>query len=60
MDQVLCFINVLVLMIALKYQNVENYIIGTIAGLLSFVFYIVLYNQMMSFVESNAYRKIEK
>ncbi|MGN1344320.1 MAG: helix-turn-helix domain-containing protein [Traorella sp.] len=57
---VLCLISILVLMISLKYKNVENYIIGIIAGLLSFVFYIVLYNQMMSYVESNAYRKIEK
>ena len=57
---VLCFISWLVLIIALKLQNVEIYIIGTIAGILAILFYIVLYNQMMIYVENNAYKKIEK
>ena len=57
---ILCFISWIVLIIALKFQNVENYIIGTIAGMLSILFYIVLYNQMMIYVENNAYKKIEK
>lgn len=57
---ILCFISWTVLIIALKFQNVEGYIIGTIAGMLSILFYIVLYNQMMIYVENNAYRKIEK
>ena len=34
--------------------------IGTIAGMLAVLFYIVLYNQMMIYVENNAYKKIEK
>ena len=34
--------------------------IGTIAGMLSVLFYIVLYNQMMIYVENNAYKKTEK
>lgn len=42
---ILCFVSLIVLIIALKFQNVEGYIIGTIAGMLSILFYIVLYNQ---------------
>lgn len=57
---VLCFISLIVLIVALKFQNVKIYIIGTIAGMLSILFYIVLYNQMMIYVENNAYKKIEK
>lgn len=57
---VLCVISVIVLIVALKFQNVEIYIIGTIAGMLTILFYIVLYNQMMIYVENNAYKKIEK
>ena len=40
---VLCFISWIILIVALKFQNVEFYIIGTIAGMLSVLFYIVLY-----------------
>ena len=44
---IICFISLIVLIIVLKYQNVEGYIIGVIAGMLSTLFYVVLYNQMM-------------
>lgn len=57
---VLCFIVWIVLIVSLKFQNVEFYIIGTIAGILAILFYTVLYNQMMKYVEDNAYKKIEK
>lgn len=57
---ILCCISWIVLIIALKFQNVEGYIIGTIAGMLAMLFYIILYNQMMIYVENNAYKKIEK
>ena len=57
---VLCFISWIVLIIVLKIQNFEIHIIGTIAGTLSVLFYLVLYNQMMIYVENNAYKKIEK
>lgn len=57
---ILCLISWLILIVALKFQNVEGYIIGTIAGMLAVLFYIVLYNQMMIYVENNAYKKIEK
>lgn len=47
----------LVLIISLKLQNVENYLIGTIAGLLAVIIYVILYNQMMIYVENSAYKK---
>ena len=57
---ILCFISLIILIIALKFQNIEGYIIGTIAGMLGTLFYIILYNQMMIYVEDHAYKKIEK
>lgn len=57
---ILCCISWLILIIALKFQNVESYIIGTISGILAILFYVILYNQMMIYVENNAYKKIEK
>ena len=48
------------LIIVLALQHVELYILGAIGGVLSTLLYIVFYNQMMSYVENNAYRKIEK
>ncbi len=57
---VLCFISLIIIIIALKFQNIEGYIIGTIAGMLGTLLYIVLYNQMMIYVENHAYKKIEK
>lgn len=54
------FISWLVLIVALKLQNVEIYLIATIAGMLSILFYAILYNQMMIYVEDHAYKKIEK
>ena len=46
--------------IALKSQNVDHALIGAVSGLLSVLFYAVLYNNMMIYVENNAYKKIEK
>lgn len=57
---VLCFISWCVLVIALILQHVEIYLTGTIAVLLAIFFYVVLYNQMMMYVENNAYQKQEK
>lgn len=54
-DICLCIIALIVLMVALKVQNVENYLIVTIEFLLAFIFYITKYNQMMKFIENNAY-----
>ena len=57
---ILCFISWVVLIVALKFQNVEFYLIGTIAGMLAMLFYIILYNQMMIYVENNVYGKKTK
>ena len=57
---VIVMISWIVLIISLKIQNVDFYLIGTIGGLLALLFYIVLYNRMMIYVENNAYKKIEK
>ena len=46
--------------IALKSQNVDHALIGAVSGLLSVLFYAVLYNNMMIYVENNAYKKTEK
>lgn len=50
----------IVVIVALKLQNVEGYLIGTISGILAFFFYVVRYNQMMIYVEDRVYKKIEK
>ena len=57
---VVAIISWIVLVVSLKIQNVDSYLIGTIGGLLATLFYIVLYNRMMIYVENNAYKKIEK
>lgn len=57
---IMCFIIFIILGIVLKFQNVEGYIIGAIEGMLSLLFYIFLYNQMMIYVENNVYKKFEK
>jgi DNA-binding protein len=43
-------------LVALKLQNVESGLLGGIGGLLAMLFYVVLYNRMMVYVERNAYR----
>lgn len=57
---ILCFISLVVLIIALGFQGAEIYIISTVAGMLSVLFYVVLYNQMMIYVENHVYNKKEK
>ena len=59
-DIVLCIIAWLVVIVALKLQNAEGYLIGTISGILAVFFYVVRYNQMMIYVEDRVYKKIEK
>ena len=49
-----------VLLVALKFQEADVSLIGTIGGLLAILFYVILYNRMMIYVENNAYKKIEK
>lgn len=57
---ILCCISWVVLIIVLKFQNIGGYIIGTISVMLAMLLYVILYNQMMIYVENNAYKKIEK
>lgn len=57
---ILSFISWSTLILVLKFQNVEFYLIGTIAGMLAMLFYIILYNQMMTYIENNAYGKKSK
>lgn len=45
------------LIIILALQNVETYFLGAIGGILATLLYIVFYNQMMIYVENNAYKK---
>lgn len=59
-DIALCIIAWLVVIVALKLQNAEGYLIGTISGILATFFYVVRYNQMMIYVEDRVYKKIEK
>ena len=49
-----------VLLVALKFQEADASLIGTIGGLLAILFYVILHNRMMIYVENNAYKKIEK
>ena len=48
------------LSIVLKLQYVDYALIGAVAGLLSVLFYDVLYNSMMIYVENNVYKKQRK
>lgn len=59
-DICLCIIAWLVVIISLKLQKAEGYLIGTISGILAIFFYVVRYNQMMKYVEDRVYKKIEK
>ena len=45
----------IVLLVALKFQNVEISLIGTIGGLLAVLYYVVLNNRMMAYVETHLY-----
>ena len=45
----------IVLLAALKFQNVEISLIGTIGGLLAVLYYVVLNNRMMAYVETHLY-----
>ena len=42
-------------MVALKIQGVEIYLLGTIGGLLSVLYYAVLNNRMMAYVEDHIF-----
>lgn len=50
-----CTVAWVVLIVALKIQGAEIYLCGTIGGILAALYYVVLYNRMMAYVESHAY-----
>lgn len=52
---IVCIVAWLVLLIALKLQGVEGYLIGAFGGILAVLFYAVLNNRMMAYVEDNIY-----
>lgn len=56
----LSFIAWATLIIALKLQNAETYLIGTVGGLVATLFYIVLYNRMMIYTEKHVYMQIPR
>lgn len=52
---ILCSVAQVVLMIALRMQNVEAPLCGTVGGLLAVLYYAVLNNRMMAYVERNSF-----
>ena len=52
---VICIIAWVVLMIALRLQGVEISLCGTIGGMLAVLYYVVLNNRMMAYVEGHLY-----
>lgn len=56
---ILGFVIWIALLIALKLQGVEGYLLGAVSGVLTSLIYFLFYNQMMAYVEKNAYDKTE-
>lgn len=52
---ILCTVAWVVLIVALKLQGVEMYLCGTIGGMLAVLYYAVLNNRMMAYVEDHIY-----
>ncbi len=52
---IICTIAWLVLLVSLKLQGIDAYMIGTVGGLLAVLFYAVLNNRMMAYVENHIY-----
>ena len=50
-----CTVAWIVLMVSLKLQGVEIYLCGTIGGMLAVLYYAVLNNRMMAYVEEHIY-----
>ena len=50
-----CTVAWIVLMAALINQNVESYLCGTIGSLLAIIYYCVLNNRMLAYVEDHIY-----
>ena len=52
---ILCSVAWVALMVALRMQNVEAPLCGTVGGMLAILYYAVLNNRMMAYVEKRAY-----
>ncbi len=52
---ILCSVAWVVLLVALRMQNVEAPLCGTVGGLLAVLYYAVLNNRMMAYVEQNIF-----
>ena len=50
-----CTVAWIILMVALKIQGVEIYLCGTIGGMLAILYYLVLNNRMMAYVEDHIF-----
>ena len=57
---IVTFMILIGLAIVLKFQNVDSFVSGAIVGILSSSFCIIFYKNMMTYVENNVYKKIEK
>lgn len=53
---ILAFVLWLAAIVSLKFQNVALPLLGAVGGILAILFYVVLYNRMMAYVENHAYR----
>mgnify|MGYP003314103701 CR=1 FL=1 len=53
---IFAFVIWLVLILGLKFYDVDWYLLGAISGILGLMFYALFYNQMMIYVEKNAYK----
>ena len=54
---ILSIISIIILLTSLIIQHVTLYLALTITILLGILFYTILYNQMMCYIENNAYNK---
>ena len=54
---IFAFVIWLGLILGLKFYKVDGYFLGAISGILCILFYILFYNQMMIYVEKNAFKK---
>lgn len=52
---VLCTVVWIALLVALKLQGCEAYMLGTVGGMMAILYYAVLNNRMMAYVEDNIY-----
>lgn len=52
---VVCVVSWIVLLVALKLQGVDSYLYGTVGGILAVLYYAVLNNRMMAYVEEHIY-----